>query len=282
MSGGETTEYPARAGHWPAVVGFAIVIWLELVARVDGGRTLGLLLVAYTLVTVAGMSYFGREKWRSQAEIFSVWFRLLGRLAPFALEGEPEDGKVRRRPFASGLLSRRLDGRRTWSWSPSASARSSSTACRRRSSTSTCSATSDLLGLPVVARHDRSPLSFIGRLVAIVLGVARRLNVAALGAGLLPVAVGYLIAHYLTFLLVDGQRILAAINDPLLRGDNLLPFDLGVLGADALPADGGAVEHPARPRSWAATSSARGPATRLWREDGEPVAASRVSCLSRR
>ncbi len=51
------------------------------------------------------MSYFGREKWRANAEIFSVWFRLLGRLAPFALAGEPEDGKVRRRPFGAGLLS---------------------------------------------------------------------------------------------------------------------------------------------------------------------------------
>lgn len=40
-------------------------------------------------------------------------------------------------------------------------------------------------------------------------------------------AFAYLIAHYLTYLLVDGQRIIAAFNDPLLRGDNLLPFDLG-------------------------------------------------------
>ena len=61
----------------------------------------------------------------------------------------------------------------------------------------------------------------------LVLGVARLLGVRAVAAGLLPVAVGYLIAHYLTFLLFDGQRIIAALNDPLLRGDNLLPFDLG-------------------------------------------------------
>ena len=65
--------------------------------------------------------------------------------------------------------------------------------------------------------------------MAIVLAIARRLNVAALCAGLLPVAVGYLVAHYLTYLLVDGQRIISAINDPLLRGDNLLPLDLALL-----------------------------------------------------
>jgi len=39
--------------------------------------------------------------------------------------------------------------------------------------------------------------------------------------------VGYLVAHYLAYLLVDGQRIVAALNDPLMRGQNLLPFNLG-------------------------------------------------------
>ncbi|MEO6349339.1 MAG: hypothetical protein ABIP53_01685 [Candidatus Limnocylindrales bacterium] len=83
----------------------------------------------------------------------------------------------------------------------------------------------DILGLPVI-RETLIIGAFLGGLVGIVLAVARRLNVAALGAGLLPVAVGYLIAHYMTYLLVDGQRIVAAINDPLLRGDNLLPGQL--------------------------------------------------------
>ncbi|MGI8929638.1 MAG: hypothetical protein ACR2H0_09295 [Candidatus Limnocylindrales bacterium] len=50
------------------------------------------------------MSYFGRQAWRRHAEIFSVWFGILGRLAPIALVGEPEDGLVRRRSFGSGLL----------------------------------------------------------------------------------------------------------------------------------------------------------------------------------
>src|SRR4029077_12665910 len=44
-------------------------------------------------------------------------------------------------------------------------------------------------------------------------------------AGLLPIAVGYLIAHYLTYLLFDGQRIVALVNDPLNRGATLLGID---------------------------------------------------------
>ena len=48
----------------------------------------------------------------------------------------------------------------------------------------------------------------------LVLLVARSVGLAAMGAGLLPVAMGYLIAHYLSFLLIDGQRIFVAISDP--------------------------------------------------------------------
>ncbi len=44
---------------------------------------------------------------------------------------------------------------------------------------------------------------------------------AATAAGLLPIAVGYLIAHYLTYLLIDGQRIVIAMSDPFQRGWNL-------------------------------------------------------------
>ena len=51
-------------------------------------------------------------------------------------------------------------------------------------------------------------LVFMGIVVLLAFGVARTVGLGAIGAGLLPIAVGYLIAHYLTYLLIDGQRIL--------------------------------------------------------------------------
>lgn len=39
---------------------------------------------------------------------------------------------------------------------------------------------------------------------------------------ILPIALGYHIGHYLTSMLVNGQYALAALNDPLARGDSLL------------------------------------------------------------
>ena len=37
----------------------------------------------------------------------------------------------------------------------------------------------------------------------------------------MPIAVGYITAHYLTFLIGDGQRILIAISDPFQQGWDL-------------------------------------------------------------
>jgi hypothetical protein len=224
LSGGESAPYPAKLGKWPAVIGLAVVIWLELVARVEGGRSLGLFLIGYTFISVAGMAYFGRSAWRASGETFSVWFGVLGRLAPFALDGEPEAGRVLRRPYTSGLLSA--------SWTTAdLTLVALGTGSIIFDGLSQTQAYFDLFvkgGLfgSTELRDSVTAIVFLGTLAAIVLLLSRRLGVAALGVGLLPVAVGYLVAHYLAYLLVDGQRIIAALNDPLLRGANLLPLDL--------------------------------------------------------
>ncbi len=225
ISGGESAPYPAWLSKWPAVIGMAVIVWLELVVRLEGGRSLGLFLIAYTVITVAAMAYFGRAAWRANGETFSVWFDVLGRLAPYALEGAPESGRVVRRPYASGLMSAQ------WSLADLAQV-TLGTGSIIFDGISQTQAYFDLFvknGLfgSTEVRDSVTAIVFLGGLMAIVILMARRLGVAALGAGLLPVAVGYLVAHYLAYLLVDGQRIIAALNDPLLRGANLLPFDLG-------------------------------------------------------
>jgi hypothetical protein len=216
--------WPARLGKWPAVIGFAVVIWLELVAFVLGGRTLALVLLAYTLVTLAGMSYFGRATWRSRAEVFSVWFGLLNRLAPFGLAGEPEEGRVERRPFASELT------RARWTLVELVllSLGVGAIIYDGLSQTALYVELFYRTDWPVsgVALHTLVAIVFHAFIVALVLGVARLLGRQAVGAGLLPVAVGYLVAHYLISLLVDSQGLILALNDPLLRGDDLLPYPL--------------------------------------------------------
>src|SRR5687768_732956 len=177
----------ARLDIWPAVVGFSFVLWLELVVRLEGGRSLGLVLVGYTLVTLAAMSYYGRVAWRRQGEVFSVWFGLLGRLAPLAPDGPPEEGRLRRRPFASGL-------RGGWSVAQLVllTLGTGSIIYDGLSQTQLyfdLFVRSSPLGLPDVAAGTLVMAGFMALLVALVLAVARTLGTAAVGAGLLPVAV---------------------------------------------------------------------------------------------
>ncbi|MEP7158485.1 MAG: hypothetical protein ABI797_03585 [Chloroflexota bacterium] len=225
ISTGQNSDYPERLGRWPAVIGFAVIVWLELVAHVEGGRSLGLFMIGYTVFTVGAMSYFGREAWRTKGEIFSVWFDVLGRLAPFALDGPPTEGRLRRRPFASGLLSK------PWS-TAEVTLLALATGAIIYDGLSQTTIYHDLFVAsgalsPAILRESITAGVFLAAVVGMVLIVARRLGNTAIGAGLLPVAVGYLVAHYLAYMLIDGQRILAALNDPLLRGSNLLPLDLG-------------------------------------------------------
>ena len=225
FSAGEAAEYPERLGKWPAVAGMIALIWLELVARLDGGRSLGLLVLGYTILTLGAMSYFGRETWRANGDVFTVWFRLLGRLAPIGLAAPPESNLVRRRPFAHGLLHQK--------WATYdvvlVALGTGSIIFDGLSQTQLYFDLVVLGGLfgTSLVRESISLAVFLGLVVAAVMVIFRRVGASAMGAGLLPVAVGYLIAHYLAFLLVDGQRIVLAVNDPLQRGDNLLPLDLG-------------------------------------------------------
>lgn len=72
--------YPAWLDAWPAVAFFFIFAWLEIVS--DSGEVpgrLAVLVLAYSAITWAGMSTFGRAVWRERAEAFSVCFGLLGR-----------------------------------------------------------------------------------------------------------------------------------------------------------------------------------------------------------
>ncbi|MDO8483561.1 MAG: hypothetical protein Q7S35_01305 [Candidatus Limnocylindrales bacterium] len=211
IGGWAPADYPASLGRWPATIGFAAFVWLELVL-LAGPATLFIVLVGYTAFTLAMMAQFGRDGWRSRGETFTVWFRLLGRLAPFALAGE--DGRLRRRSFASGLLEP------GWTWAD-VTLIALGVGSILFDGLSQTQIFFDLFGAPGILEKTVLLLGFLGILVGAAAAVARTVGTAATGAGLLAIALGYLIAHYLTYLLIDGQRILIAISDPFQRGWDL-------------------------------------------------------------
>jgi len=207
----DVAAYPERLGKWPAIVGFLVVIWIELVLKA-GPDVLFIVLVGYTALTLAMMAQYGRDTWRSNAEIFTVWFRLLGRIAPYALTDE--EGRVRRRPFFSGLLEP------GWRFEDvvMVALGVGSILFDGLSQTQIFFAT---FGLPSLPAETVIMGVFLGIIVAAALIVTRYVGIAATAAGLVPIALGYLIAHYFTYVAIDGQRIIIAISDPLQNGSDL-------------------------------------------------------------
>ena len=175
---------------------------------------MGLVVLAYTLITVAGMAQFGRDAWRANGEVFSVWFGLLNRLARYARFGPPGSVRVRRQRFPDGLLAGR--------WDPSlVTMVAIATGAILYDGLSQTQLYFDLFSIPSLGTSTVLLASFLAIVVGLALVVGRRVGMVAMGAGLLPISVGYLIAHYLTYLLGDGQRIVIAISDPFQLGWDL-------------------------------------------------------------
>jgi hypothetical protein len=93
----------------------------------------------------------------------------------------------------------------------------------------------EIFGAPPPVGETIQLLGFLGLIAVAAWAVSRLVGVSATAAGLLPIAVGYLIAHYLTYLLIDGQRILVAISDPLQTGADLFGTAFHVPSGDWLP-----------------------------------------------
>ncbi|MGB8815556.1 MAG: hypothetical protein WCC57_20455 [Paracoccaceae bacterium] len=227
----------ARLGHWPAVLGYLGFAWFEIVSLspddpgVLARMALGYWAVIFVLAVLEG------EAWLANGEFLTVYFGFIAKIAPFWLE---IDGR-RARLFAGWPGAQVL---RMAALSPSAVA----------------FITVVLAGLTFDGLHKtffwlgligENPLEFTGRSAVMGVNTAGLLGVWALTAGavlgalalgrriaghrgafwreagpamlaFLAIAAGYHGAHYLTTLLTSGQYTLAALNDPLFRGDELL------------------------------------------------------------
>lgn len=96
-------RYPAKLGMWPAVAALIGFAWLELVyvpADRDHPATLAALSLGYFLAMLAGMALFGVEEWSERADGFGVYFKLLARMSMLCSD---EQGVVYRRRPLSGL-----------------------------------------------------------------------------------------------------------------------------------------------------------------------------------
>ncbi len=76
-------RYPEWLDVWPAVALFLVFAWLENVYRSAGDPfNLGVLVIAYSVITWAGMLAFGKHQWLRRGEAFSVLFGFFARFTP--------------------------------------------------------------------------------------------------------------------------------------------------------------------------------------------------------
>lgn len=102
--------YPRAVSYWPAVAFYVALVWMELFA-LPRPFTLAVSLAIYSVVTVAGVFAFGRTIWFRHGEVFAVFFRIIGALAPIEYLSAADDDTPRvllRRPL-SGALQERAD-----------------------------------------------------------------------------------------------------------------------------------------------------------------------------
>jgi hypothetical protein len=218
--------YPERLGRWPAVAGLFAFTWIELASGWgEDPRMVSLAVLGYTIVTLAAQAVFGLETWTRRGEAFAVYFDLFARIAPF----ERRDGVVGVRPPLAGLP--KLDvvpgtvglvlvmiGTVTFD------------------GLSQGQLWADLTGDAAFEAPELvATLGLIGGVALVscfyALGVAGArsvggdLNAATLRRAfvhsLVPIALVYVAAHYLTFLLFEGQSIAYLASDPLGEGWDL-------------------------------------------------------------
>ena len=250
----EPLEYPRRLGRWPAVVGILAFVWLE-VASPGGDKpdNIAVATLIYSALTFLGMALYGVERWCDRGEAFSVYFNLVSRLSVFERRGD----RLGIRPFLSGLP--------TWEALPGSvvlvCALIGTVSFDGFSAGPTWNSTFvqpiadffESLGAEPVRALE---LTFGFGMLAFValtygfyrLGIAGARSVGGGFSGrdlamrfahsLAPIALVYAAAHYVSFLLLQGQGIIYLASDPLGDGSDLFgtadsQINYALIGAEA-------------------------------------------------
>jgi hypothetical protein len=222
----EPEEYPERLGRWPAAFLLLAFVSLELVyENPSDPRVLALAIYLYAAISWLGMFVFGRRAWLEGGEAFNVYFGLLGRISPFGIV----DGRIVVRPPLSGLTRLNVV--------PGTLAFIS--VMLGSVGFDSVSRTSFWLDLQVrlggeAARTAVAFAGLVGTVVAVALayrgavaaaramtGDRRDLPAAFVGS-LVPIALVYVIAHYFSLLILQGQYLIPLVSDPFGRGWDLL------------------------------------------------------------
>jgi hypothetical protein len=228
-------------GLWPAAVSLLAFLWLELVhpGRAEPG-TVAVFLVGYAVAQLAAAFWFG-EEWFAHGDGFEVYSTVIARLSPW---GRRDDGRlVLRNPFANALSTPETPGL-------------AAVVVVLLGSTAFDGLSRTVFWQTGPGRANDIPSGTLGlmAMIALVAGLyllgtrlsgrlARQpegVQPGRYAATVIPIALGYTVAHYFSLLLLDGQTTWILASNPFgVAGVDLFGtygnvVDLTAVGTDAI------------------------------------------------
>src|SRR3954466_15668864 len=229
--------YPAKVGRCPPAAGLALIGWMELVwLRRDDPRALGVVILAYGAIQLAGMARYGIESWRRNADPFAVYTHVLSHASPVVVE----DRRVSFRAPLSGLPSltaaagtvgvmvvligtTSFDGlSRGTLWAkigPQIGTLGGDLGLSTPIANEVTGTIGLFLALALVAGVYRVGITGMQRLVRV--GHQRDAMAGHFAHTLVPIAVAYVVAHYFSLVALQGQALFSLASDPLGNGSNI-------------------------------------------------------------
>ncbi len=216
--------YPARLGYWPAAAGLFAFVWLELVY--PNATDLGpvrLWAAAYLGTMLIGSAVWGTT-FLARADPFEVYSSLVARLS---IWGRRDGVLVLRSPLANldtivarpGLVAvvGVLFGSTAFD-----SFRDSTVWLRYVQSLSTSRVLPDTVALVTFSAGVALVLTVATMATGVTSDSPRRALPALFAHAVVPIIVGYIVAHYLTYFVEYGQQTVIQLSDPFSRGDDYL------------------------------------------------------------
>jgi hypothetical protein len=227
-------SYPEGWGYRPAAVGLFAFVWMELASPDSASLPwVRAWLLIYGATMLAGAWLCG-QRWLARADPFGVYSMAVSRLSPFRRNpatgklviGNPFDHlpSLPVRPGVVVTLAVLLGSTAFDSFSSSPTWRGFSDRTSRAFGAPPTLSSSALrtIGLIVFISVVAVTFSLAARATGGVDRDQRRALPGQMAHSLIPIVVGYIFAHYLSYLVERGQQAVIALADPLGRGWNPL------------------------------------------------------------
>lgn len=246
-------RYPARLGRWPAVIGLFGFAWLELVSSdATSPQLVATLALGYAATQLAGMALYGIDAWNDRGDAFGVYFGLFSRLAPLQHRGR-DVYLVRPLSGVTGLVSVPGTLALLFVMIGSTSFDGASGGEPWGALAPEIQSVLGAIGLgTALALEMTYTIGLLGSMLVIAgvyrIGVSGMRSVAQpdgvdLGERfahtLVPIALAYVLAHYFSLLVFQGQAAGYLFSDPLGNGSDLLglansTIDYGVVSSNTI------------------------------------------------